>query len=747
MPLPCKVLQMNSEIQILFLDTETSGLKAGSDQIIEIGAVVASFDFVKLKLNSLSTFQELVKLRQPLDSKITRITGITEEDLASASPLFIVQENWLSWLEKFPKVELIVGHSLDFDLGFLAAENWFLPEGYKVLDTLNLCRILYPNSVAVNLEHLVEFFKLLPDTKLQHHRSLFDSQACLKLLEKIFKSLDSLPIKPEIIKLFSKLYNLPQVEFFKEESTYTKSENITSNSKNSKSFSKLEVKSAEVQLENNPSNSQINTLLNSSDNDQNSTPKSETQIFTEITLTGEVKDLSFENSLKQISLEYLEGQLLASLEIPEKLTEILLQIYLAKIYQNLNPELKLKLHLRFGQTDAWITGFVLQVLSEASKKAETTAQNLNLVSENSYLLPRIERVLWEVRNVVEKKFEVTKFVELLDFLRLIVEPANQESLNLKLKKLIAALDFLALEVQSQAYNGRLEYSPFNSKLNLAVKIDEIIRLWQDLQINSEAPTSDSLYSQLQVKLQEKLLQMWQDCPLVSSLNWNFYYFRNALVASKNLPKPSLKAHFLQLKEKFPGLKFGSFLPENLVADFLTLAGLEDLSIATEVAISPKMELYENEDLQDFLAEKLETAKTSGKPIILLGGLNSSLNEVEKVLLQQFASGDFLILGESGSLTKIGSKLTRNFVGLVLTKVSSADFLVHLKRNNPQFNLQEVVIIHQPYLYVHPYWYAKSKETHNPEKYLENLKKLYLTATIGFLQAGLNCPISFLRSYR
>src|SRR5688500_6607588 len=60
------------------LDVETTGLEAGVDEIIEVAAVKFRGDEV------LETFQQLVRPRQSLPLKITRLTGITEEQLADA---------------------------------------------------------------------------------------------------------------------------------------------------------------------------------------------------------------------------------------------------------------------------------------------------------------------------------------------------------------------------------------------------------------------------------------------------------------------------------------------------------------------------------------------------------------------------------------------------------------------------------------------------------------------------------------
>ncbi len=184
----------------LFLDCEMTGLTK-SDQIIEIGAVLVELDEQNWQMSKISEFETLVKINSQIDDKISRITGIDNKLLFDAPKLEIAQKRWQSWLvnevknwqnknnfedkfqtgieknnqnevslieNKLPSGELnwqseqkdyqiaIVGHSLDFDLGFLARENWFLPEIFVKIDTLDLSKIFLPFVEAVNLEFLTK---------------------------------------------------------------------------------------------------------------------------------------------------------------------------------------------------------------------------------------------------------------------------------------------------------------------------------------------------------------------------------------------------------------------------------------------------------------------------------------------------------------------------------------------------------------------------------------------------------------
>jgi DNA polymerase III epsilon subunit-like protein len=231
---------------------------------------------------TISEFGTLVRLRSELDKKTVRITGIDQNMLRDAPKMEMAMEKWQNWLEEelakwqkgqdkqnsteaiwkenSPKKDMvevekktkkrfeivgkeveklfIVGHSLDFDLGFLRYEKWFLPDFIKI-DTLELAKIFLPEVEAVNLEFLTKKLNLTPsvaefenlkesetDTENQmkntelkpnfdlteksneenspkneisFHRALFDAKCCQNLLEFLLTKIsqNSLPEKVE----------------------------------------------------------------------------------------------------------------------------------------------------------------------------------------------------------------------------------------------------------------------------------------------------------------------------------------------------------------------------------------------------------------------------------------------------------------------------------------------------------------------------------------------------------------------
>ncbi len=156
------------------LDLEMTGLDPLEDEIIEIGAVKFQGHTV------LETYSQLVKPRRSLPLKITRLTGITAEEIASAPPFQSVVSDLIRFVAKHP----LVGHSVDHDLEML--RNNGMDFDQPVYDTFPLSTLLLPGLPAYKLSALADKLGIPhPDA----HRAFNDAdvtrQVFVQLLEKI----------------------------------------------------------------------------------------------------------------------------------------------------------------------------------------------------------------------------------------------------------------------------------------------------------------------------------------------------------------------------------------------------------------------------------------------------------------------------------------------------------------------------------------------------------------------------------
>ena len=184
-------------MKLLFLDTETSGLRYQEDEIIEIGGVI--MEWKNGTLQFVSAFESLVKPNMQVGDQTTRITGIDNIMLSSAPSKSSVHDAWYEWLHEFDDIECIVGHYIQFDIQFLENERWYLPK-HVLLDTLELAKLFCPDSEAVNLERLIKKYDLHPgnilpakylDKESSHHRALYDSGVCAALYSFIIQRIYS----------------------------------------------------------------------------------------------------------------------------------------------------------------------------------------------------------------------------------------------------------------------------------------------------------------------------------------------------------------------------------------------------------------------------------------------------------------------------------------------------------------------------------------------------------------------------
>jgi DNA polymerase III epsilon subunit family exonuclease len=161
------------EATYVVVDLETTGLRPGTSQICEIGAVkIACFEIVE-------EFATLVDPRVPLSPTITTITGITNAQLRGAPTPPVAVRRFL----EFAGDAVLVAHNARFDLGFLDRETERLTGSRlaaPVVDTVALARRVLAGRVPrASLAQLSYFFGT---SVTPCHRALPDAQATAEVL-------------------------------------------------------------------------------------------------------------------------------------------------------------------------------------------------------------------------------------------------------------------------------------------------------------------------------------------------------------------------------------------------------------------------------------------------------------------------------------------------------------------------------------------------------------------------------------
>jgi DNA polymerase III subunit epsilon len=158
-------------MRAFYYDTETTGVKAGRDRIIEI----AAYDPEENK--SFSTFSNP---QIPIPPEATAISGITDAMVAGAPP---IEEALAAFFVFCPPGTVLIAHNNDaFDRLFLEAEcqrGGLVCPHWHFIDTLKWSRKYRSDLPRHGLQYLREVYGIPPN---QAHRALDDC----KVLHGIF---------------------------------------------------------------------------------------------------------------------------------------------------------------------------------------------------------------------------------------------------------------------------------------------------------------------------------------------------------------------------------------------------------------------------------------------------------------------------------------------------------------------------------------------------------------------------------
>lgn len=137
------------------IDVETTGLKAASQRIIEV-ALVRFEGGVET-----DRFNQLVNPSRRIPEYISKLTGIRDDDVADAAPFADLADQVVEFLAD----DVLVGHNVGFDIGFLNAELGRVHVGKLIneaIDTLTLATRLVPGMRRPSLDRVARQVGLSP---------------------------------------------------------------------------------------------------------------------------------------------------------------------------------------------------------------------------------------------------------------------------------------------------------------------------------------------------------------------------------------------------------------------------------------------------------------------------------------------------------------------------------------------------------------------------------------------------------
>jgi DNA polymerase-3 subunit epsilon len=158
------------------IDIETTGNSPKDFKIIEIAIVLHDGE------KELGSYHSFVNPEESISPFISRLTGITDKDVADAPRFFEIAKEII----EFTQGSVFVAHNVSFDYGVLRREYKRLGYDYRMnhLCTIQTARVLIPGHQSYGLKNIT---KVLGITLDKHHRAIDDARATAQLFEILFE--------------------------------------------------------------------------------------------------------------------------------------------------------------------------------------------------------------------------------------------------------------------------------------------------------------------------------------------------------------------------------------------------------------------------------------------------------------------------------------------------------------------------------------------------------------------------------
>jgi DNA polymerase III epsilon subunit-like protein len=702
----------------LFLDIEITGFDLSFDQILELGGAICELKQNKLQIKS--TFSTLIKPTIDIPDNIPRLTGLDAVDFIDAPHLTQAQKLWQDWVDSnqlYDNEVVVIGHSVATDINFLKVNRFWLPspssfkpfkssksETIPYCDSLDLAKILLPDQSNLNLEYLVKNLQLdekviqnvnnfnnsLNFKDLKPHRALFDTLTGIEFFNFCMKRIEFLNLPQIILDLLFEVKILPT--------------RIISLALPLKSFS-TQNKDQEI-----PQNNSITQVID---------------------FNGQPVQLNLNENLEQNDI--VPQQILDLIEnpkLPHKLKLASLQIYIYLTTKLHFPNTDTRLHT-YGTEERTSLEIVTEFLTQSD---QDTQENITKSQDVANLLPVFERILSSIDQLVEVEFEFAKFSFWVDFLAQAYALEFEEEFE---PKVSIDMDFLAARMETVLQQHPKKELPVNRPgQNNDLDLNDVFNLFQkvcekfaQLSIKLKGiPKSAEIVNFLASKISESLdkfaTQNWVKNPFIIRLSKN------------NLKLTKLKSDFnwddywVRLSQ-IPNLSITTFLDQNgwkLLGDMVSIP--DDLyeipNDFVECLRTTELEMIQSDQNTENLLKQTKDQIQDNTVSLVLCGQNSGLDKVIEYSVSNFKPGQFLAMGETGSLAKISGKIRMGFSGLVVIK--SADLFMIKQIPNLKLN-PSVLLIQPPYLNLNQFWFQNRRDS---KDVINQTKRILRNSIVGQL---------------
>ena len=185
---------MTHSTNYTIVDVETTGGSPFWNRIIEIGILRVEHGEIVAK------YQTLLNPERELPGFITKLTGITDQDLIAAPKFEEVKDEVLELFED----SVFVAHNVGFDYEFIRQE--FARVGYgfdaQQLCTVRLSRALFPKEKHHNLGAIIERFDFSPEKR---HRAFDDASVLWQFMQKLETQIEAGVLKKAFERTIKKI--------------------------------------------------------------------------------------------------------------------------------------------------------------------------------------------------------------------------------------------------------------------------------------------------------------------------------------------------------------------------------------------------------------------------------------------------------------------------------------------------------------------------------------------------------------
>lgn len=166
-------------LKFIVVDTETTGLKASSERIIQLSAVKY------VEWQPVEVWNSYINPKRSIPEEASAINGITDDMVADKPTIKEVAESFIQFVGDWD----IVGYNLPFDFKFLFAEGIDLTEKKrKYYDVYSLAKKVYKKELdSFTLENVASYNRIYYDA----HDSLNDCYATAEVFENVINDITS----------------------------------------------------------------------------------------------------------------------------------------------------------------------------------------------------------------------------------------------------------------------------------------------------------------------------------------------------------------------------------------------------------------------------------------------------------------------------------------------------------------------------------------------------------------------------